>query len=154
MVRGKPITWLAQQVDLPHHSNFGFCHTHAPTCGNTFRVADGSMAIQSRYRHTSRTVNVCMAIQSRYFLETFNLIIWILASNGGISKDLLGPRGTCSYQCLALGGFSMSFVGVTSVILLHRACGRTNLNYTGSSTRVQSRGLQRASNGIIPWPVG
>jgi hypothetical protein len=29
-------------------------------------------------------------------------------------------------------------------------CGRTNLNYTGSSTRVHSRGLQRASNGIIP----
>jgi hypothetical protein len=25
---------------------------------------------------------------------------------------------------------------------------------TGSSTRVHSRGLQRASNGIIPWPVG
>jgi hypothetical protein len=35
-----------------------------------------------------------------------------------------------------------------------RACGRTNLNYTGSSTRVHFRGLQRASNGIIPWPVG
>jgi hypothetical protein len=33
-------------------------------------------------------------------------------------------------------------------------CGRTNLNYTGSSTRVHSKGLQRASNGIIPWPVG
>jgi hypothetical protein len=33
-------------------------------------------------------------------------------------------------------------------------CGRTNLNYTGSSTRVHSRGLQRASIGIIPWPVG
>jgi hypothetical protein len=33
-------------------------------------------------------------------------------------------------------------------------CGRTNLNYTGSSTRAHSRGLQRASNGIIPWPVG
>jgi hypothetical protein len=31
--------------------------------------------------------------------------------------------------------------------------GRTNLNYTGSSTRVHSCGLQRASNGIIPWPV-
>jgi hypothetical protein len=34
------------------------------------------------------------------------------------------------------------------------SCGRTNLNYTGSSTRVHSRGLQRASNGIIPWLVG
>jgi hypothetical protein len=33
-------------------------------------------------------------------------------------------------------------------------CGRTNLNYTGSSTQVHSRGLQRTSNGIIPWPVG
>jgi diadenosine tetraphosphatase ApaH/serine/threonine PP2A family protein phosphatase len=33
-------------------------------------------------------------------------------------------------------------------------CGRTNLNYTGSSTRVHFRGLQRTSNGIIPWPVG
>jgi hypothetical protein len=33
-------------------------------------------------------------------------------------------------------------------------CGRTNLNYTGSSTRVHSRGLQHALNGIIPWPVG
>jgi hypothetical protein len=33
-------------------------------------------------------------------------------------------------------------------------CGRTNLNYTSSSTRVHSRGLQRASNGIIPWTVG
>jgi hypothetical protein len=28
-------------------------------------------------------------------------------------------------------------------------CGRTNLNYTGSSTRVLSGGLPRASNGII-----
>jgi hypothetical protein len=36
----------------------------------------------------------------------------------------------------------------------HSVCGRTNLNYTGSSTRVHSRGLQRASIGIIPWPVG
>jgi hypothetical protein len=33
-------------------------------------------------------------------------------------------------------------------------CGRTNLNYTGSSTQVHFLGLQRASNGIIPWPVG
>jgi hypothetical protein len=33
-------------------------------------------------------------------------------------------------------------------------CGRTNLNYTGSSTRVHSRGLQYTSNCIIPWPVG
>jgi hypothetical protein len=32
-------------------------------------------------------------------------------------------------------------------------CGRTNLNYTGSSTRVHSRGLQRTSNGTIPWSV-
>jgi hypothetical protein len=32
--------------------------------------------------------------------------------------------------------------------------GRTNLNYTGSSTQVHSRGLQCTSNGIIPWPVG
>jgi hypothetical protein len=30
-------------------------------------------------------------------------------------------------------------------------CGRSNLNYTGSSTQVHSRGLQRTSNGIIPW---
>jgi hypothetical protein len=33
-------------------------------------------------------------------------------------------------------------------------CGRTNLNYTGSSTRVHISGLRRASNGIILWPVG
>jgi hypothetical protein len=33
-------------------------------------------------------------------------------------------------------------------------CGRTNLDYTGSSTRVHSRGLQHTSNDIIPWPVG
>jgi hypothetical protein len=33
-------------------------------------------------------------------------------------------------------------------------CGRTNRNYTGSSMRVHSRGLQHTSNGIIPWPVG
>jgi hypothetical protein len=33
-------------------------------------------------------------------------------------------------------------------------CGRTNSNYTGSRTQVHSRGLQRASNGIIFWPVG
>jgi hypothetical protein len=33
-------------------------------------------------------------------------------------------------------------------------CGSTNLNYTSSSTRVHSRGLQRTSNDIIPWPVG
>jgi hypothetical protein len=33
-------------------------------------------------------------------------------------------------------------------------CGRTNLNYTGSSTQVLSQGLQRASNGVTPWPVG
>jgi hypothetical protein len=31
----------------------------------------------------------------------------------------------------------------------HPDCGRTNLNYTGSSTRVLSGGLPRASNGII-----
>jgi hypothetical protein len=36
----------------------------------------------------------------------------------------------------------------------HPGCGRTNLNYTGSSTRVLSRGLPRASNSIIPWPKG
>jgi hypothetical protein len=34
------------------------------------------------------------------------------------------------------------------------SCGRTNLNYTGSSTRGHFCGLQRASNSIIPWPVG
>jgi hypothetical protein len=34
------------------------------------------------------------------------------------------------------------------------SCGRTNLNYTGSSMRVHFGGLQHASNGIIPWPVG
>jgi hypothetical protein len=33
-------------------------------------------------------------------------------------------------------------------------CGRTNLNYTGSSTQVHSQGLQRTSNGVIPWLVG
>jgi hypothetical protein len=33
-------------------------------------------------------------------------------------------------------------------------CGRTNLNYTSSSTQVLSQGLQRASNGVTPWPVG
>jgi hypothetical protein len=33
-------------------------------------------------------------------------------------------------------------------------CGRTNLNYTGSSTQVLSQGLQHASNGVTPWPVG
>jgi hypothetical protein len=33
-------------------------------------------------------------------------------------------------------------------------CGRTNLNYTGSSTRVHLSGLRRASNVIILWPVG
>jgi hypothetical protein len=33
-------------------------------------------------------------------------------------------------------------------------CGRTNLNYTGSSTQVLSRGLQRTSNGVTPWPIG
>jgi hypothetical protein len=36
----------------------------------------------------------------------------------------------------------------------YQMCGRTNLNYTGSSTRVHSRGLRRASNGITSWPVG
>jgi hypothetical protein len=43
---------------------------------------------------------------------------------------------------------------LTATYLINRMCGRTNLNYTGSSTRVHSRGLQRASNGIISWPVG
>jgi hypothetical protein len=38
--------------------------------------------------------------------------------------------------------------------LLASFCGRTNLNYTGSSTWVHYWGLQHASNGIIPWPVG
>jgi hypothetical protein len=33
-------------------------------------------------------------------------------------------------------------------------CGRTNLNYTGSSTRDHFSGLRRASNGITLWPVG
>jgi hypothetical protein len=37
---------------------------------------------------------------------------------------------------------------------LPEKCGRTNLNYTGSSTRVPSRGLQRTSNGTIPCSVG
>jgi hypothetical protein len=32
-------------------------------------------------------------------------------------------------------------------------CGRTNLNYTGSSTQVHSQGLKRTSNGVTPWPV-
>jgi hypothetical protein len=41
-----------------------------------------------------------------------------------------------------------------TISLFQNKCGRTNLNYTGSSTRVHSRGLRRASNGIIPWPVG
>jgi hypothetical protein len=34
------------------------------------------------------------------------------------------------------------------------SCGRTNLNYTSSSTQVLSQGLQRTSNGVTPWPVG
>jgi hypothetical protein len=34
------------------------------------------------------------------------------------------------------------------------SCGRTNLNYIGSSTQVLSQGLQRTSNGVTPWPVG
>jgi hypothetical protein len=42
----------------------------------------------------------------------------------------------------------------TAPVLAQPDCGRTNLNYTGSSTRVHSCGLQRASNNIIPWPVG
>jgi hypothetical protein len=33
-------------------------------------------------------------------------------------------------------------------------CGRTNLNYTGSSTQILSQGLQRTSNGVTSWPVG
>jgi hypothetical protein len=33
-------------------------------CGNTFRVADGSTAVQSRCRRTSRTVNVRTVLQS------------------------------------------------------------------------------------------
>jgi hypothetical protein len=33
-------------------------------------------------------------------------------------------------------------------------CGRTNLNYTGSSAQVLFQGLQRTSNSVIPWPVG
>jgi hypothetical protein len=33
-------------------------------------------------------------------------------------------------------------------------CGKTNLNYTGSSTRVHISGLWRASNGINLGPVG
>jgi hypothetical protein len=42
-------------------------------------------------------------------------------------------------------------IGVTEASVM---CGRTNSNYTGSSTRVHFCGLQRASNGIIPWSVG
>jgi uncharacterized protein (DUF3084 family) len=40
------------------------------------------------------------------------------------------------------------------VIAQQDECGRTNLNYTSSSTQVCSCRLQRASNGIILWPVG
>jgi hypothetical protein len=40
-----------------------------------------------------------------------------------------------------------------AVLLALDSCGRTNLNYTGSSTRVHFCGLQHASNGIIPWTV-
>jgi hypothetical protein len=36
-----------------------------------------------------------------------------------------------------------------------QGCGRTNLNYTGSSTQVLSlKGSNRTSNGVTPWPVG
>jgi hypothetical protein len=34
-------------------------------------------------------------------------------------------------------------------------CGRTNLNYTVSSTQVLSlKGSNRTLNGVTPWPVG
>jgi hypothetical protein len=64
MVRGKPTNRLARQVDLPHHSNYGFCHTHAPTCENMFCIQDKSMVIQSCCRRTSCTLDVHMVPQS------------------------------------------------------------------------------------------
>jgi hypothetical protein len=36
-------------------------------------------------------------------------------------------------------------------VLVGGSCGRTNLNYTDSSTRVLTEGLPRTSNGIKPW---
>jgi hypothetical protein len=38
---------------------------------------------------------------------------------------------------------------LTNSTTLHKNCGRTNLNYTDSSTRGLAKGLPRTSNGII-----
>jgi hypothetical protein len=48
---------------------------------------------------------------------------------------------------------TLTWVG-RPLLVLSPSCGRTNLNYIGSSTRVHFWGLHRTSNGIIPWPVG
>jgi hypothetical protein len=55
---------------------------------------------------------------------------------------ILGVYG--SAQGMAIAVYTLAFCGTPM-----NTYGRTNLNYTGSSMRVHSWGLQRASNGII-----
>jgi hypothetical protein len=65
------------------------------------------------------------------------------------------PAGHFHTDALHWEGFPrLLWESLRSFFYTEPPCGRTNLNYTGSSTEVHSRGLQRASNGIIPWPVG
>jgi hypothetical protein len=71
------------------------------------------------------------------------------AVKGQALADLIVERINTDIAALSVRAWAC-----TSTDRLVETCGRTNLNYTGSSTRVHSRGLQRASNGIIPWPVG
>jgi hypothetical protein len=80
MVRGKPSTWLARQVDLPHHSNYYFCCTHAPTCGSTLllsvkthrRAATGNM----RSREASGTAGGPRSLGQRPRSPAHTLAWW------------------------------------------------------------------------------
>jgi hypothetical protein len=65
----------------------------------------------------------------------------------------------CQETNLVLNWEKCHFMVSERIVLGHKVlekgiCGRINLNYTGSSTQVLSQGLQRASNGVSPWPVG
>jgi hypothetical protein len=98
-----------------------------------------------------------------FWLSRFSLVIKILAlyplKNRQNRKAVGDVVEVVEDVVVVVGDAVLDVVdgGVTEAvgdIVVVARCGRTNLNYTGSSTRVLSGGLPRASNGIIPWLVG
>jgi hypothetical protein len=103
------------------------------------RLASQTLAVRVRCRRTSAVVAVAASpLPCCHELPPeFRLGVRVLAS---LLSPLLSP-------------FDCDVCSPSPPCRASPPCGRTNLNYTGSSTRVHFQGLQRASNGIIPWPV-